>query len=64
MMTLVMILALQAPMLGSTASWIRLPVMSVVPDQQRFLQMEAGIPIKSVKRSRAELIKLAITTRN
>lgn len=64
MITLVMILTLQAPMLGCTASWFRLPVMSAVPDQQRFLQMEAGIPIKAVKRSRAELIKLALTTRN
>ncbi len=59
MMTLVLFWGLQAHMLGTT-TWFRPPVMRVVPDQQRFLQIEAGVPVKAVKRSKAELIQLAL----
>ena len=60
MMTLVLFWGLQAHMLGSTATWFRPPVMRVVPDQQRFLQIETGVPVKAVRRSKAELIQLAL----
>ena len=60
MMTLVLFWGLQTHMLGSTAAWFRPPVMRVVPDQQRWLQMETGIPVKAVRRSKAELIQLAL----
>ncbi len=60
MMTLVLFWGLQAHMLGSTAAWFRPPVMCVVPDQQRFLQIETGVPVRAVKRSKAELIQQAL----
>lgn len=59
MMTLVLFWGLQAHMLG-TNTWFRPPVMRVVPDQQRFLQIETGVPVKAVRRSKAELIQLAL----
>ena len=62
MMTLVLFWGLQAQMLASTAACFRPPVMRVVPDQQRWLQIETGIPVKAVKRSKAELLQLALTT--
>lgn len=60
MMTLVLFWGLQTHMLASTATWFRPPVMRVVPDQQRWLQIETGIPVKAVRRSKAELIQLAL----
>jgi hypothetical protein len=62
MMTLVLFWGLQTQMVGSTAAWFRPPVMRVVPDQQRWLQMETGVPVKAVRRSKAELLQLALTT--
>lgn len=62
MMTLVLFWGLQAHMLVSTTVWFRPPVMRVVPDQQRWMQMETGIPVKPIKRSKAELIRLALIT--
>lgn len=60
MMTLVLFWGLQTHMLGSTTACFRPPVVSVVPYQQRWLQIETGIPIKAVRRSKAELIQLAL----
>ena len=60
MMTLVLFWGLQVHMSGSTAAWFRPPVLRVVPDQQRFLQIETGTPVRAVKRSKAELIQLAL----
>lgn len=60
MMTLVLFWGLQTHMLASTAAWFRPPVMRVVPDQQRWLQIETSTPIKAVRRSKAELVQLAL----
>jgi len=62
MMTLVFFWVLQTHILSSTTAWFRPPVMRFVPDQQRWLQIETGIPVKAVKRSKAELLQLALTT--
>nr|WP_315136139.1 hypothetical protein [uncultured Limnohabitans sp.] len=60
MMTLVLFWGLQTHMLVSSAAWFRPPVMRVVPDQQRWLQIETGIPVKAVRRSKVELVLLAL----
>ena len=60
MMSLVIFWSLQTQMVGSTVAWFRPPVMRVVPDQQRWLQIETGIPVKAVRRSRVELVLLAL----
>lgn len=43
MMSLVIFWSLQTQMLGSTAAWFRPPVMRVVTDQQRWLQIDHPI---------------------
>lgn len=62
MMTLVFFWVLQTHILSSTTAWFRPPVMRFVPDQQRWLQMETGVPVKAARRSKVELIRLALAT--
>lgn len=64
MMTLLLFWSLQAQMLNISAGWCSPPVIYVVTNQQRWLQIETGMPVKTVKRTKIELIKVAVTTRN
>ena len=45
-----------------TPTWMRPPVLRVVPAQERWLQQENGLPAQARRRSRVELIKAALST--
>ena len=49
MMMLVFLLSMKTHTLSSTTAWFRPPVMRFLPDQQRWLQIDTGIPSKAVK---------------
>lgn len=66
MITLALMLSLHStwPTLlpALTPTWMRPPVLRVVPAQAQWLQQEYGMPAQARRRSRVELIKAALST--
>lgn len=60
MTTLLMILALHHLQWGLDASWFKPPLTHVVLPEQRYLQIETGLPIKAIRRGRAEVLLAAL----
>jgi len=60
MMTYLLLIGFWLPMPRLAPEHLRLPVTHVVPIEQRVLQIEAGCPVKAVRRSRMELLRASL----
>ena len=61
MMTLALMLCLHSPWPTLSPAWMRPPVLRVMPAQERWLQLEYGVPAKARRRSRVELVEAALS---
>lgn len=61
MMTMALLLSLHSPWPALSPAWLRPPVLRVVPAQERWLQMENGVPAQAKRRSRVDLLEAALS---